>query len=250
MVLSLCLCGTMAAQSDRERGKIPDVPPGYGVDASGFQLLTGSKYPEAGKIRDEERIYLEVRQKWYSNSRTPRLEDHGTTVLECAINRNGTPGKMRLAQSSGDPSLDAAAVEAVQGGAPFTHLNPEFKGTRVRLFFTYNLPSTPDRPACASLKLSPYKKVGGAVLAPRLAKTSDAEFSEAARKAKYQGTVVLGLTVSADGTPTEVCVDRGAGSGLDEKALAAANSYTFQPATENGQPVAVRISVEIEFRLY
>lgn len=240
----------MAAQSNGERSRIPDAPPGYGIDASGFQLLTESKYPGAGKILDEERIYLEVRQKWYSNSRTRRLEDHGTTALECAINRDGTPGKMRLEQSSGDPSLDAAAVEAVKAAAPFTHLNPEFKGTRVLLFFSYNLPSTPDRPACASLKLSPYRKVGGAVLAPRLLHDSGAEFSEAARKAKYQGTVVLGLTVSADGTPTEVCVERGAGSGLDEKALAVANSYTFQPGTENGKPVAVRISVEIEFRLY
>jgi len=38
------------------------------------------------------------------------------------------------------------------------------------------------------------------VLAPRQVKISDPEFSEAARQAKYQGTVVLGLTVSADGT--------------------------------------------------
>src|SRR6516225_5594823 len=85
MGLSLCFCGTMAAQSVGERSKMPDAPPGYGVDASGFQLLTGSKHPGAGKIRDEERIYLEVRQKWYLNPRTRRLEDHGTTVLECAI---------------------------------------------------------------------------------------------------------------------------------------------------------------------
>jgi len=101
---------------------------------------------------------------------------------------------------SGDASLDAAAVEAVQAGAPVTHLNPEFKGTRVLLFFSHNLPSTPDRPACASVQLSQYKKVGGAVLAPRQVKIADPEFSEAARQAKYQGTVVLGLTVSADGT--------------------------------------------------
>jgi len=38
--------------------------------------------------------------------------------------------------------------------------------------------------------------------------------------------------------------------GLDEKAIAAVNKWRFQPATLDGRPVAVRISVEMSFRLF
>jgi protein TonB len=38
--------------------------------------------------------------------------------------------------------------------------------------------------------------------------------------------------------------------GLDEKAIEAVSQWRFQPATLNGQPVAVQINVEVSFRLY
>ena len=88
MGLSLCFCGTMAAQSVGERSKMPDAPPGYGVDASGFQLLTGSKHPGAGKIRDEERNLLGSQAEMVLESpdtptggprdHRPRMRDTGT----------------------------------------------------------------------------------------------------------------------------------------------------------------------------
>jgi TonB family protein len=38
--------------------------------------------------------------------------------------------------------------------------------------------------------------------------------------------------------------------GLDEKAIEAVSTWRFQPATHNGQPVAVEVNVEVSFRLY
>jgi TonB family protein len=143
-----------------------DAPAGYGLDASGYQLLTPSKYPGDGKVTNEEKIYFSVRQKWFSSQRAKQLDDTGTTALECAIKRDGTLGKMRLAQSSGKPSLDAAAVEAVKAAAPFKELTPDSKGSRVSLIFSYNLPSTNDRPACNTLHPKPYKQVSRGVIAP------------------------------------------------------------------------------------
>jgi TonB family protein len=78
----------------------------------------------------------------------------------------------------------------------------------------------------------------------------DPEYSEEARRAHYQGSVVLNLTVAPDGTVKEVCLDQVLGMGLDEKAVAAVRSWKFEPATENSVPVAVRTSAETEFRLY
>jgi TonB family protein len=93
-------------------------------------------------------------------------------------------------------------------------------------------------------------KVGGGVSAPRAIFTPDPEYSEEARKAKYQGTVVLWLIVAPDGKPRDMRVTRSLGMGLDQKALEAVRQWKFEPALKDGQPVAVQISVEVNFRLY
>ena len=78
----------------------------------------------------------------------------------------------------------------------------------------------------------------------------DPEYSEEASKAKYQGTVVLWLVVSADGKPQQIRVQRALGMGLDEKAVEAVRNWRFEPARKDGQAVPVMINVEVNFRLY
>jgi TonB family protein len=93
-------------------------------------------------------------------------------------------------------------------------------------------------------------RVGGGVSAPRALETPDPEYSEEARKAKYQGTCVLWLIVGPDGKPRDVKVARALGMGLDEKAIEAVRNWKFEPAMKDGKPVAVQINVEVNFRLY
>jgi protein TonB len=93
-------------------------------------------------------------------------------------------------------------------------------------------------------------RVGGGVSAPRALFTPDPEYSEEARKAKYQGTCVLWLIVGADGRPRDIKVARTLGLGLDEKAIEAVKQWKFEPAMKDGKPVAVQINVEVSFRLY
>jgi len=93
-------------------------------------------------------------------------------------------------------------------------------------------------------------RVGGGVTAPRALDTPDPEYSEEARKAKYQGTCVLWLIVGPDGKPRDVKVARALGMGLDEKAIQAVRNWKFEPAMKDGRPVAVQINVEVNFRLY
>jgi TonB family protein len=92
--------------------------------------------------------------------------------------------------------------------------------------------------------------VGGGVTAPRPLFEPDPEYSEEARKAKYQGSVVLDVIVGPDGRPHNLRVLRSVGMGLDEKAIEAVQRWKFAPATKDGQPVAVRVSIEVAFRLY
>ena len=93
-------------------------------------------------------------------------------------------------------------------------------------------------------------RVGGGVSAPRVVYQPDPEYSEEARKAKYQGTCVLWLVVGPDGRPRDLRVARSLGLGLDEKAIEAVKTWKFEPAMKDGKPVAVQINVEVSFRLY
>ncbi len=95
----------------------------------------------------------------------------------------------------------------------------------------------------------PYR-VGGGVSAPRAIFAPDPEYSEEARKAKYQGTVVLWVVIGPDGRTHDIRVQRSLGLGLDEKAMQAVRTWKFEPARKDGQPVAVQVNVEVNFRLY
>ena len=76
------------------------------------------------------------------------------------------------------------------------------------------------------------------------------QFSEEARKAKHQGTVVLHVIIQADGRVSEANVVKSLGLGLDEKALEAVRNWRFTPAMgPGGKPVAVSTDIEVVFRL-
>jgi TonB family protein len=93
-------------------------------------------------------------------------------------------------------------------------------------------------------------RVGGGVSPPRPINSPEAEFSEEARKAKYQGTCLVGMVVGVDGIPRNVRILSSLGMGLDEKAVEVAKKYRFDPAMKDGHPVAVEIAVEVDFHLY
>jgi protein TonB len=90
----------------------------------------------------------------------------------------------------------------------------------------------------------------GGVTPPRPIYDPDPDYSDAARKAKYQGSVLLWLVVDPQGRPHNLRIQRSLGMGLDEKAVAAVSTWRFQPGSLHGQPVAVEINVEVSFRLY
>ena len=93
-------------------------------------------------------------------------------------------------------------------------------------------------------------RVGGGVSAPRIVFQPDPEYSEEARKAKYQGTVVLYVEIGPDGRTHNIRIQRSLGLGLDEKAVEAVRTWKFEPARKDGQPVSVGVNIEVYFRLY
>lgn len=93
-------------------------------------------------------------------------------------------------------------------------------------------------------------RVGAGVSPPRVIYQPEPEFSEEARKAKFQGICTLALVVGVDGRPSQIRVQSSLGMGLDEKAIEAVKNWKFEPAMKDGHPVPVAIAVEVDFHLY
>jgi len=93
-------------------------------------------------------------------------------------------------------------------------------------------------------------RVGGGVSPPKEIYSPEPEYSEEARKAKYQGTVVVKCVVGPDGRVRDIQLPRTLGMGLDEKVIEKVKTWKFEPARKDGQAVAVLIAVEVNFHLY
>jgi periplasmic protein TonB len=92
-------------------------------------------------------------------------------------------------------------------------------------------------------------RIGGGVSAPSVLSKVEPEYSEEARKAKWQGTVVLQLVVDEKGRPQNLRVLRSLGLGLDQKAIDAVERWTFRPGVKDGKAVPVIATIEVNFRL-
>jgi periplasmic protein TonB len=91
---------------------------------------------------------------------------------------------------------------------------------------------------------------GRGVTAPHALYDPDPEYSDEARRVKYQGDVVLSVIVDAAGNVRDLQVARSLGMGLDEKAVDAVRKWKFAPGMKDGHPVAVQVDVEVKFRMY
>ena len=96
--------------------------------------------------------------------------------------------------------------------------------------------SPPREFTCAGPTITPPK----AVFAPD---------PEPPTKKGNNDTVVLWVVVGTDGKVHDLRVAHSVNPELDRKAMEAVRRWTFQPARKNGQPVAVQINVEVNFRL-
>jgi TonB family protein len=91
---------------------------------------------------------------------------------------------------------------------------------------------------------------GDGVSIPRAIYSPEPEFSEEARRSKYQGEVTMLATIGADGRPRDLLVVRSLGMGLDEKALEAVRTWRFEPGKKDGRPVAVQMNIIVSFHLF
>jgi periplasmic protein TonB len=95
-----------------------------------------------------------------------------------------------------------------------------------------------------------YLPIGPGIHGPLPLSTPDPEYSEAARKAKLNGSVTVAVAVNEKGGIDAVKVVRSSDRRFERNAIDAVKQWKFAPATKDGKAVAVQINVDMTFRLY
>lgn len=103
--------------------------------------------------------------------------------------------------------------------------------------------------ALFALSASAEKPARDVVLPPKLIQSSEPTYTEAAREAKIEGRVTLKAMLGVDGRLTEIALVNSLGYGLDEKAIACVTQWQFRPARRDDEPVTVKVTLEVNFRL-
>lgn len=84
---------------------------------------------------------------------------------------------------------------------------------------------------------------------PLLVYKEEPEYSDEARQARHEGTVLIDMEIDSSGRPINLRVVRGLGLGLDEKAMAAVAHWKFRPAMAGDRAVTAPARVAVTFHL-
>ena len=182
----------------------------------------------------------------------------GFTVLSMAIGADGSPMGIEVLHTHGD-AYDAAAIAAVKQSKFVPGLlggKPVPVRIDVRVPFHSNLAQAVPVVVVAERDLAPPSETAAQLKHPPSYTPPipihmvDADFVDPGAKSVYESVVVVTVTVSAEGLPTEVLLKRGLGFGTDEKAIAAVKQYRFLPAMSKGKPVAASRELEVKFAMF
>jgi TonB family protein len=91
----------------------------------------------------------------------------------------------------------------------------------------------------------PVYNVGNGVTPPRITRRVEPEHP--AKGFKVTGAVLISVVITSKGEPDELRVIRSVDKDVDQNAMDAVKQWRFDPATKDGKPVAVRVSIEIRF---
>ena len=215
----------------------------------GPALAQGLTFPEYKQVvfSSQLNVVYQLEPQYTEEARQAGRE--GTVVLYVEVAPNGLAERIRVLRSLGF-GLNENAVEAVQHWI----FEPEFRnGTAVTagtvVFVDFRLP-VESRPS-AKTTVSEVFRLGpsSGITPPRIISRVEPVYTEQARKAHLQGTIVLYVEVTPEGQLQNVQLLQGLGMGVDELAVERISQWRFEPATKEGKPVTVVILVEANFSL-
>ncbi len=84
---------------------------------------------------------------------------------------------------------------------------------------------------------------------PRQSEVASPDYTAEARKKRIEGSVTLAIVVDRKGDVVAAKVVKGLGYGLDENAIIAVREWKYVPAEKDGQAIAVKMEVTVDFYL-
>jgi TonB family protein len=85
---------------------------------------------------------------------------------------------------------------------------------------------------------------------PKRLKATRPPYTDAAYKARVEGIIIVRAAIEKDGTVSDARVLRGLPLGLSEATVKAVESWIFEPATREGEPLSVWYNVTLNFTLH
>jgi TonB family protein len=187
------------------------------------------------------RVIFRVEPQYSDTARAAGIE--GTVTLDVVVRKDGTGDVVGTKKSLGY-GLDENAELAMH----HWQFQPAVKDgsavdVEVDIEVYFRLSSNPTN--SAGMAVTP--RLGEVNTPPRVLSRIPPRYSQYARDNGIAGTVVLEVTVRADGIPEVIRVVKSVGSGLDAAAIDAINQWRFRPATRDGRPVDVSLNLEVAF---
>jgi len=166
---------------------------------------------------------------------TPKSEEKPPEIVQPAAVPTAVP-RPAEEDAEGDPSGVAGGVAGglpggVEGGVVGGEIGGAIGGV------PGGLPGAPMRAGLAGIK------------EPRRLKYVRPAYTEAARRKRTQGAVVLDVVIERDGSVGGVTVIMPLGDGLTESAIEAVRQWRYETSQLDGQPIAVMMVVTIQFNL-
>jgi TonB family protein len=208
-------------------GKVPPmpVPPG--------SLRVAPEVQVAKRVRGEAPVCIPT-------AKLPCPQTRSGVKLDVVIGKDGRVKKLHA--PAGPVNLIPLAMDAVREWMykpTVVDGQPVEVVTQVDAVFASAATATP--------AAAPPKPTGP-ITGPVPIDKPEPAYTDEAHKAGFTGSVLVALTVDETGLPLDVRVVRGAGYGLDQRAVEAVRRWTFKPAIRDGKPVAVPATVEVNFK--
>jgi len=172
--------------------------------------------------------------------------DHRDPDIEKSLRTLDVDIEIALSTEQPEPKEVSAAMQAVflTPGESMADIAPACWRSYFEL--QEHRPPKPQDPSNPVYTMS----ANSGIVPPRITYDPEPEYSDAARKVKWQGTVLVSLIVDPTGTVRDVQIADPLGAGLDEKSVEAVNTWKFDPAQRDGKAIPLAIKVEATFRLY
>lgn len=188
----------------------------------------------------------------------PETLPSATLAGEDSVEWNGAPRRCEIVRAEAQRVRHSLCIDRErklvlrdQTESPGNGRNP---GRTIRTI-TFSMIERDPEPPPDALQFQPpaqavVRDAAHGVTRPRLLSQVQPEYTEAARKAMLEGTVVLSLEVDRDGLARNIRIQHGLGMGLDEKAIEAVKQWRWAPGMWDGKPVPLYSTVEVNFRIF